>query len=156
MSLEAMSQREKACFVSFDIEGAFDRVWHNGLIYKLVKLELPFYLLKWVEYFLKDRRLCVKVNKYKTAHYAISNGVPQGAVLSPLLFSIFINDVPLFNRPPSSYSVLFADDLGNLFLFNKINKEVESQINIQIEKLINWTLYWLTTQMSWALDSISI
>ena len=141
-SLEALKKREKACFISFDIEGAFDRVWHHGFLFKLAKIRVPYYILIWIEFFLKDRRFCVKVGNFKTEFVLITNGVPQGAVLSPLLFNIFINDVPLFNRPPNAYSVIFADDLGYLFIFKKISSEVESTINEQLNKLYLWTLKW--------------
>ena len=59
----------------------------------MAQLKVPLYILEWVSDFLRNRKFFVSVNNYKTAQGDIQTGVPQGAVISPLLFTIFINDI---------------------------------------------------------------
>ena len=93
-------------------------------IYKLAKLKVPFvYLLM---FFLKDRSCRISVNKIQSEIIEMYCGVQQGYVLGPLLFLAFF-DIPLTNSKHVSSSVLFADDLGALFMFKKIsNKLIKS------------------------------
>ena len=140
--LESIGKRGKGCGIFFDIQSAFDKIWHNGLIFKLVKLKLPYYIIVWLQNFLSNRKFRIRVGDYKTNLTDIECGVPQGAVLSPLLFSIYINDIPLFNKPPNNYSLLFADDLIYLHLFSKINDQSAQCINNQLSKLESWLNNW--------------
>jgi hypothetical protein len=81
--------------IFFDIASAFEKVWHQGLIFKLIKLNFPFHIICWLREFLIKRYFSVRVNNYLTKQVLIETGVPQGAVFSPTLFSIFINDIPM-------------------------------------------------------------
>ena len=71
----------------------------------------------------------------------ISNGVPQGATLSPLLFSIFINDIPKPDKRFCNFSLLFADDLGCAFSFKKPGN-ISKIINSYLEILNDWFVKW--------------
>jgi retron-type reverse transcriptase len=84
--------------IFFDIEAAFDKVWHDGLIYKLSKIKIPFYILKFLINFLRNRKFRVKVGDSLSFEGDIECGVPQGGVVSPTLFSIDINDAPQRNK----------------------------------------------------------
>ena len=125
--------------IFFDICKAFDKVWHNGLIYKLSKAEVPDYIINWIQSFLMNRKFCVNVNGEVSGFREIEAGVPQGSVLSPLLFSIFINDIPIRNKPNHSQSTLFADDLATAFLFKK-----PGNVQVQIQKYLFELEAWLT------------
>ena len=139
---EKLIKSQKACVILFDIQDAFDKVWHNGLIYKLWKLKIPIYLLQWIITFLENRQFRVVVDGSFSESYKISCGVPQGAVLSPILFSIYINDIPLNEKKQDSYSLLFADDLMNMKMFSKINVSIESQLNKYLKLLETWLNTW--------------
>ena len=94
-AIESLNRGKKLCTIFFDIASAFDKVWHDGLIYKLIKLNVPKYILCWLMDFLSNRQFAVRINNSITAKRIISAGVPQRAVLSPTLFSIFINDITI-------------------------------------------------------------
>jgi len=116
---ETLNKKKKACGIFFDIYKAFDKVWHNGLIYKLMKLNVPSNILKYVVDFLKDRKFRVSVEDSLSESCKILCSVPQGSVLGPLLFLVYINDIPLIDTKHSGYSSLFADDLATIFIYNK-------------------------------------
>jgi hypothetical protein len=88
--------------VFLDIEKAFDTTWHTGLLYKLYKLKYSTNLIKLISSFLPERKFTVSVEgKISTPRY-IQAGMPQGSVLSPKLYSMYINDSP----PPPEHQVL--------------------------------------------------
>jgi hypothetical protein len=115
-AIESINRGKKMCTIFFDIASAFDKVWHDGLIFKLMKLKFPDFIVCWLKEFLTNRYFAVRVNNEVTEKIEIKAGVPQGAVLSPTLFSIFINDIPINYVKNNLYSLLFADDLCSLHI----------------------------------------
>ena len=103
---ENLNKHKKVCCFFFDIKKAFDNVWHAGLLWKLVCAGVPAYLLLWTAAFLAERVFQVRVNGALSHHGRISADVPQGAVLSPTLFNVFVNDIPLEGKSSLSYSTL--------------------------------------------------
>jgi hypothetical protein len=138
---ESFNRKKKVCAIFFDVKAAFDKVWHNGLLFKLTKMSVPLYLIEWIQDFLSDRHFSIKVNGTTSEFKTIKMGVPQGAVLSPLLFSIFINDVPNNSIKNKDYSLLFADDLV-YFQIYRSKKIVEKKINDHLSQLGNWFNTW--------------
>lgn len=134
--------KRKVYATFYDIKGAFDSVWHAGLIFKLVKIKTPYYLLQIIINFLQGRSFTVKVGAYESKRRSITCGVPQGAVLSPTLFSIFINDMPMKYRKNKEYTFLFADDLNYILIFKRKNKSTEKMINDFNHKLEKWSNKW--------------
>ena len=74
---EEFNQGKKSCGLFFDIASAFDKVWHYGLLYKLIKLKPPNFILCWIKNFLENRYFEVKINQATSHIYKISAGVPQ-------------------------------------------------------------------------------
>ena len=102
-----MDDKYSIQFVFFDLSKAFDRVWHEGLIYKLRLFGINGSLLAWFQNYLSDRQQRVVLGGKLSAWKPISAGVPQGSVLGPLLFLIFIDDLAKLIQ---SSKKLFADD----------------------------------------------
>ena len=91
---KAINNKQFTLSVMIDLEKAFDRVWHQGLLYKMKQLGLRGNVFKFVEDFLKDRSIKVSVGAAMSSTYVVENETPQGSVLSPLLVIIMINDLP--------------------------------------------------------------
>ncbi len=140
--LESFNRDKKVCCIFFDISAAFDKVWHCGLIYKLVKINLPLYLVKWIITFLRNRKFRIKIGEFFTEYYDVLTGVPQGSVLSPTLFSVYINDIPMNNKKNRMNSLLFADDLAYYHIYKKGEGAVCKMINKHLSSLEQWAGKW--------------
>ena len=84
--MESPNRREHVVAALLDVEKAFDNVWHNGLRYKIFMLDLPTKVTRWLSDFLVGRVIQVNVNGFPSDKISPMVGVPQGSVLSPLLF----------------------------------------------------------------------
>ena len=102
--------RDKICTValSLDIEKAFDSAWHKGILYKLVELGVDPYLVKIFQCYFSDRKFCVEINGSSSSFDCVKSGVPQGSVLAPFLFNLFLYDFP--HSTENSKAILYADD----------------------------------------------
>jgi hypothetical protein len=138
---ESFVRKKKVLAFFFDISQAFDKVWHVGLITKLIEIMTPLYIIKWLDFYLEDRKFCVRIEDFRTEFKHIKCGVPQGAVLSPTLFSIYINDIPTMFDENKAYSLLFADDLVTFFIFNK-SGQMETKVKNYIKNLKIWLKKW--------------
>jgi hypothetical protein len=131
--------RKEIRVVFLDISKAFDRVWHKGLLFKLKKCGITGKLLDWLKDYLTDRQQRVIVNGEFSEWGKIQAGVPQGSVLGPLLFLIFINDITYVIKHCKIR--LFADDTC-LFIEVDDPDIQANQINEDLENLNQWANKW--------------
>ena len=105
--------------IFLDIAKAFDKVWHDGIIFKLTQNGISGNLLNLLRDFLNERKQRVILNGQFSTWKNVSAGVPQGSILGPLLFLIYINGL---TEGFSSNAKLFADDTLSA---NNLNKDLE-------------------------------
>jgi len=135
-----------------DISKTFDRVWHRGLILKVHAVGISSSLLDWFEYYLYDRKQRVCLNGVYSNTVTIEDGVPQGSILGPLFFLIYINDKV---SDITSNIKLFADDTSLSMVVE--NPTITADIlNDDPQNINSWAYKWLVTFKSAKTESMLI
>ena len=123
------------CGIFIDLRKAFDTVNHKILLGKLEHYGIRGNMLNWFESYLKDRKQFVSINGQVSDLKDITCGVPQGSVLGPLLFLLYINDLPNISKILNFY--LFADDT-NIYYESESLTKIEKTVNKELDKLYLW------------------
>ena len=105
-----LDNRREVCSVFFKIRKAFDSVSHELILSKLARIKVNPFIIQWIRSYLTNRSQKVVVDGEESSVLPVISGVPQGSVLGPLLFILFINEVTLHISPGTRLS-LFADDM---------------------------------------------
>lgn len=134
---EAFKNKLSVGMITFDVWKAFDTVWHNGLIYKLINLKFPGHLIKIINSFLTNRSFQVKVGNAVSPIHTFNYGVPQGAVLSPCLYSLYTHDIPNIDCNMG----LFADDTG-MFTAGRLYKGVRKKLTKGAKTISGYFRKW--------------
>ena len=121
--------------VMIDLKKAFDTIDHSILLEKLEMHGFDHSTLKWFKNYFEDRRQFTSVNGYISDERTLTCGVPQGSLLGPLLFTLFVNDMP--NYVKSCEVSLYADDTC-LFTSSNDPRQVEKKLNEDISNLSLW------------------
>ncbi|GFX58771.1 probable RNA-directed DNA polymerase from transposon X-element [Trichonephila clavipes] len=124
--------------VFLDVKRAFDKMWHDGLTYKMIKLKFPAYLIKIIYNYLHNRTFRVRVNNTFSETGFCQSGTPQGSVLSPYLYNIFTYDFPDHHTVSTC---LFADDSAALTQGVQLNYTIKTMQRF-LDKLENWLTDW--------------
>ena len=119
-----------------DVEKAFDNLWHNGLKYKIYQLDLPTKLCRWLSDFLVGRVIQVKIEGFLSPKVYPKAGVLQGSNLTPLLFLIYVNDMPNPTHHQTN-KLQFADDAGQWAVSKNTDLAVE-YLQRDVDKLARW------------------
>ena len=124
--------------IFLDISKAFDKVWHNGLLFKSKTYGVEGDLLLLFKNYLKNCKQRVILNGQTSASGKVNSGVLQGSVLGPLLFLIYINDLP---DGITSMCKIFADDTSLFSKVQDINKSA-NELNCDLEEVSNMAYQW--------------
>lgn len=135
---KGLSSKKSVGALAVDLQAAFDSIWHDGLVYKLIILGVPKVLVKMIYSYLQGRKFRVRVGGSFSSHRLVNSGVPQGSVLSPSLFNIFVADMPQLNEVEVAQ---FADDtliLAESHLTEAITKKLERAAKSLSNYFIKW------------------
>ena len=124
--------------IFLDISKAFDKVWHNGLLFKLKQNDIHGRVLKFFESYLHNRQQRVVLDGFWSVYTEVKAGVPQGSVLGPLLFLIYINDLEANIKSKIKF---FADDT---MLYSSVHDPATSaeDLNNDLEVIRTWAYQW--------------
>lgn len=132
------SNKMSTGMVLFDGEKAFDTIWHDGLIHKLMKFNFPIYLVRLIDSFLRNRKFKVKINQSFSRSKNIPAGVPQGSRVSPKLYNLFLSDFPELSDIITAF---FADDLAILTQSMSPNN-IQTKLQKAINKIHSYFTRW--------------
>ena len=135
--LDALSKKQIALLLLIDFSKAFDVVEHSILLHKLQHYGIRGPALNWLETYLSERKQFVSIDSVNSSLKPIKYGVPQGSVLGPLLFIIYINDLP--NISKLARFILYADDANIIitgYSVHEIHQKI-SQLTCDIEKWVD-------------------
>ena len=138
---KGLNEHNEILLVFLDISKAFDKVWHEGLLHKLKTIGICGHLLAWFTSYLDNRKQKVVLNGKTSSIKKLHAGVPQGSILGPLLFLIFINDI---SSNLASEIHQFADDTTLLDPYHNPTLSAH-KINADLKSIENWAAQWKVT-----------
>ena len=131
-------EEKKYCSALFlDVAQAFDKVWLDGLIYK-IELLLPADMHKILKSFLLNRQFFLKLNNFTSRRHRINAGVPQGSVLGPTLYLIYTADLPTCS---TAQTFTFADDTAILSVDKSVT-EATKNLQTHLKDVEKWLEKW--------------
>ena len=138
---QALDDGKEVRAIFCDISKAFDRVWHKGLLFKLHSVGISGSLLQWFADYLYNRKQRVVIPGVTSNWSSVEAGVPQGSILGPLLFLLYINDIV---ESINSSIRLFADDT-TLYIIVDNPLHAANQLNSDLSRIHQWATNWLVT-----------
>ena len=130
----ALSENKAAIVVFLDLEGAFDKVWHMALLNKLQKIGIVGRMLGWLQSYLANRKFRVYFEGHYSEEKSVSSGVPQGAVISPILFNILMYDIEKQNN---IYYSEYADDVAIFSVDQDVHRLVDN-MQQAVDSFVQW------------------
>ena len=124
-----------------DVSKAFDKVWHLGLKFKILQLQLPDILEKILCNFLDNRTAQIKMNNLLSEKFPLKSGVPQGSILSPTLYIFYPLDIP--GPRHGGMDIMFADDVTQLVEYHRRSKSMlPRRTEREIDRINNFGEKW--------------
>ena len=132
-----LDQGDKPICFFLDLSKAFDTLNHNILLSKLKYYGLDDNAVKWFRSYLSDRSQYVEIDNTRSSTNPIKTGVPQGSILGPLLFIIYMNDI---NTASNKFeAILYADDTSLNSIIKMFGNDNQShEINLELSLIYDW------------------
>ena len=138
---QALSQKKQCYIVLRDVSKAFDKIWYNGLKFKILRLQLPPTFTKILCTFLDRRIATISIGNHLGPPFSIRSGVPQGSPLSPTLYSLYTADLPAAS--PGSTNIIYADDITQIITHpSKSKKIMARRVQTEINKINSYETLW--------------
>jgi Reverse transcriptase (RNA-dependent DNA polymerase) len=131
-------RREATGALFLDISKAFDKVWHQGLLWKMLNAGISLAMVQLIHSFLRRRSFRVKLPSCRSTSRPILSGVPQGSVLAPRLFNIYVSDVP---KTVGTSQALYADDTA-ILASGRNAESVSRRLQTAVDALEDWYVEW--------------
>lgn len=135
--------------IYYDVSKAFDSVSHEKLLFILSQLGIGGALYAWIKSFLVGRKFCVKVKGVCSSWNPVISGVPQGSVLGPLFFILYIYDLPRMIQSGSCHISIYADDIKSISAFDNYSLDLETLL----EKLAT---YMISRQLKLSVEKTKV
>lgn len=135
---DGFNRREHTAALFIDLEKAYDSVWRDGLMVKLERMGICGRMWRWIRSFLSDRQASIILQGQKGQKFVSRMGLPQGAVISPLLFNLYITDI--YDKVMGR-SVKFADD-GTVWKTGKNAMELIDSVKGDFHTVLEWGSKW--------------
>ncbi|GFY08575.1 probable RNA-directed DNA polymerase from transposon X-element [Trichonephila clavipes] len=135
---EGFQKKKSTGAVFLDIQKAFDRVWINGLTFKLITFKIPYPLIHLIHSYLTNCSFRIRINETLSNEHSVSAGCPQGSLLGPLLFNLYINDIPDYSLTKIN---LYADDTAIHATYKKL-ETISFALNKHLLLLQNFYDKW--------------
>lgn len=134
----ALSDTKCCVAVFLDLAGAFDAVDHNSVLFKMSRMGVTGTMLGWLQGYLENRKFRIIFEGAESNEKVMHSGVPQGGILSPLLFNILLHDIPVADGVHCS---IFADDIA-LFTSDFDPIVAVTRMQTSLNMLHHWTTQW--------------
>ena len=135
---KSLKNKSSTGLITLDIEKAFDSVWHDGLIFKLISWKFPRRLIELTKSFLQDRVFRVKIDNAYSNEQSIPYGSPQGSILSPILYNIYTSDIPTDEHCGIA---LYADDTA-IYTESRFVKQINKRLTGYFIKIERFYYKW--------------
>ena len=128
---KGLSNKQYVSLVLRDVKAAFDKVWHHGIRYKLGHLGLEEFLLRILSNFLEQRKGGIYHGGVLGELFDIKAGVPQGSMISPTLYNVYVSDLPV--TPGHTKNYIYADDISQIIITRPRKEYHNRRITSEIE-----------------------
>jgi endonuclease/exonuclease/phosphatase (EEP) superfamily protein YafD len=124
--------------VLLDASAAFDTVWTAGLLYKMAQMKCPAWIIRLLQSYLTNRSFHVTLEGARSQNKKIANGTPQGSILGPILFLLYVNDIPRIGR---ALLAQYADDTAAFYRAKNL-PELVARLQRALDALLEYFFRW--------------
>ena len=134
--MHAKNMKHFSAAIFMDVEKAFDKVWHDGLIFTLINIGIPTIFVRYTKSFISQRYMYFQIQDLESPKIKLNFGVPQGSSLSPILFLLHVTDIPTPTKP-NTFLSQFADDI-KIYSHSSSLAKIQSNLQHSMNQIISF------------------